>query len=116
MTRFRKHTDAHGSQPKPSMFAKLKESIRHSVFGQSDGSGHGSSAPANPFGRALSNPDNVVDELSRHAIKLTPIVKRRVYEGLSGVPEGLRLGWAQLPQTRGRAFSLGMFIGDDRFA
>ena len=116
MTRFRKHTDAHGSQPKPSMFAKLKESIRHSVFGQSDGNGHGSSAPANPFGRALSNPDNVVDELSRHAIKLTPIVKRRVYEGLSGVPEGLRLGWAQLPQTRGRAFSLGMFIGDDRFA
>lgn len=116
MTRFRKHTDAHGSQPKSSMFAKLKESIRHSVFGQPDGNGHGSSAPANPFGRALSNPDNVVDELRRHAIKLTPIVKRRVYEGLSGVPEGLRLGWAQLPQTRGRAFSLGMFIGDDHFA
>lgn len=32
------------------------------------------------------------------------------------MPEGLVLGWAQLPSTRGRGFSLGIFPDRDHFA
>ena len=70
----------------------------------------------NPFGKALGAPDDIVDELTRNAIHLNPLIKRRILDGLDGVPGRLRLGWAQLPQTKGRAFSIGLFTDDSHFA
>ena len=71
---------------------------------------------ANPFGKALDKPDDIVDELTRNAIRLNPLIKRHVIDGFEGVPGGFRLGWAQLPQTHGHAFSIGLFTDSDHFA
>lgn len=79
----------------------------------------GGSAPraqsGNPFAAALESDGDMVAELSRNAMVLGPLVKRRIIEGLDGVPEGLRLGWAQLPDTGRGMFSLGVFVGRHRF-
>lgn len=58
----------------------------------------------------------IIDELTRHAVALSPVIKRRTFPELENVPEGLVLGWAQLPSTRGRGFSLGIFPDRDHFA
>ncbi|MBW3089350.1 tetratricopeptide repeat protein [Bifidobacterium sp. 82T25] len=75
---------------------------------------------ANPFGDALQEASErkggVIDELTRHAVPLSPVTKRRTFPDLENVPEGLVLGWAQLPQTQGRGFSLGIFPDHDHFA
>lgn len=71
---------------------------------------------ANPFGKALDKPDDIVDELTRNSIRLNPLIKRHVIDGFEGVPGGFRLGWAQLPQTHGHAFSIGLFTDSDHFA
>ena len=71
---------------------------------------------ANPFGKALDKPDDIVDELTRNAIRLNPLIKRHIIDGFEGVPGGFRLGWAQLPQTHGHAFSIGLFTDSDHFA
>ena len=63
----------------------------------------------NPFGKALDTPDDIVGELTRNAIKLNPLIKRHIIKGFEGVPNTLQLGWAQLPQTQGKAFSIGLF-------
>lgn len=73
-------------------------------------------ADANPFGKALDTPDDIVDELTRNAIKLNPLIKRRIIKGLEGIPSTLQLGWAQLPQTQGKAFSIGLFTDNNHFA
>ncbi|MBM6699145.1 tetratricopeptide repeat protein [Bifidobacterium pullorum subsp. saeculare] len=65
---------------------------------------------------ASGAPADPVAELRRHAIALGPLVKRRTFPGLEGVPAGLTLGWAQLPQTRGRGFSIGMFTDRRHFS
>lgn len=70
----------------------------------------------NPFGAALNAPQDVVGELTRNAVRLGTLTKRRVFDGFEGVPGRLRLGWAQLPQTRGQAFSIGLFTDKDHFA
>ena len=57
----------------------------------------------NPFGKALDTPDDIVGELTRNAIKLNPLIKRHIIKGFEGVPNTLQLGWAQLPQTQGKA-------------
>ncbi len=40
-----------------------------------------------PFGKALDKPDDIVDELTRNAIRLNPLIKRHVIDGFEGVPE-----------------------------
>ena len=70
----------------------------------------------NPFGKALDTPDNIIDELTRNAIKLNPLIKRHIIKGFEGVPNTLQLGWAQLPQTQGKAFSIGLFTDTNHFA
>ena len=70
----------------------------------------------NPFGKALDTPDDIVGELTRNAIKLNPLIKRRIIKGFEGVPNTLQLGWAQLPQTQGKAFSIGLFTDTSHFA
>ena len=74
----------------------------------------------NPFGDALreisERKGGIIDELTRHAVALSPVIKRRTFPELENVPEGLVLGWAQLPSTRGRGFSLGIFPDRDHFA
>ncbi|MBT1178670.1 tetratricopeptide repeat protein [Bifidobacterium vespertilionis] len=55
---------------------------------------------------------DMVAELTRHSRPLGPLIKRHVFDhGIDGVPAGLKLGWAQLPELRGRGFSLGVFCG-----
>nr|WP_165775822.1 tetratricopeptide repeat protein [Bifidobacterium scaligerum] len=75
---------------------------------------------SNPFGDALRNvgkhQGGVVDELTKNAVALSPLVKRRVFTQFDNVPDGLSLGWAQLPGTVGRGFSLGVFTDADHFA
>ena len=73
-------------------------------------------ADANPFGKALDTPDDIVDELTRNAIKLNPLIKRHIIKGFEGIPSTLQLGWAQLPQTQGKAFSIGLFTDNNHFA
>lgn len=75
--------------------------------GEDAGSGDGAASAASM---------DPVAELRRHAILLGPLVKRRMFPGLEGVPGGLTLGWAQLPQTHGRGFSLGMFTDRTHFS
>ena len=70
----------------------------------------------NPFGKALNASGNIVDELTRNAIRLNPLTKRHIINGFEGVPGNLHLGWAQLPQTHGHAFSIGLFTDNDHFA
>ena len=70
----------------------------------------------NPFGKALDTPDDIVGELTRNAIKLNPLIKRHIIKGFEGVPNTLQLGWAQLPQTQGKAFSIGLFTDTNHFA
>ena len=70
----------------------------------------------NPFGKALNTPDDIVAELTRNAIKLNPLIKRHIIKGFEGVPNTLQLGWAQLPQTQGKAFSIGLFTDTNHFA
>ena len=80
----------------------------------------GKPAHANPFGEALEEASarsgGIIDELTRHAIALSPLTKRRVFTKLENVPEGLTLGWAQLPSEHSRGFSLGIFTDKDHFA
>lgn len=45
--------------------------------------------------------DAMMAALSEHSVRLTPLIKRRVFPDLPGVPRGVALGWAQL--TSGRA-------------
>ena len=75
-----------------------------------------SAADTNPFGKALDTPDDIVGELTRNAIKLNPLIKRHIIKGFEGVPNTLQLGWAQLPQTQGKAFSIGLFTDTNHFA
>ena len=69
----------------------------------------------NAFEAAVRAPEDMLGELTRHAIRLTPLVKRRLFDGFDGVPETLRLGWAQLPSSGPRSFSLGVFVDRGRF-
>ena len=69
----------------------------------------------NAFEKAVRSPEDMLGELKRQAMTLTPLVKRRLFDGFDGVPETLRLGWAQLPGNGSRSFSLGVFVGRDRF-
>ncbi len=54
--------------------------------------------------------------LSKHSVRLTPLIKRRVFPDLPGVPRGVALGWAQLTSGEGATVSIGLFIGHDRFS
>lgn len=80
---------------------------------------HGSQrgdATQNPFDSRVYAGDDVVDELSKHSIVLNPLINRRAFDGFEGVPQGLKLGWAQLTQTRGQAFSIGVFPSPAHFS
>ena len=62
----------------------------------------------NAFDKAVRSPEDMLGELKRQAMTLTPLVKRRLFDGFDGVPEKLLLGWAQLPGNGSRSFSLGV--------
>ncbi|MBT1165458.1 tetratricopeptide repeat protein [Bifidobacterium simiarum] len=83
-----------GSAPKPSASA--------------DPSGTGSA-----FGDAMRSAADgeraVIEALTRNARPLGPLTKKHILDAMPGVPEGLAVGWAQFPETRGRGFTLGVF-------
>jgi tetratricopeptide (TPR) repeat protein len=53
---------------------------------------------------------------ARWAKPLPLWVKRRVYEGMRLRPQGLALGWVQIPRPASRGFSIGVFPERGRFA
>ncbi|WEV73366.1 hypothetical protein OZX74_05285 [Bifidobacterium sp. ESL0798] len=57
----------------------------------------------------------MMQELLNRSIKLGPMIKRRIFEDFPNVPDGLSLGWAQLPQLDGRFFALGVFLAPNEF-
>lgn len=52
--------------------------------------------------------------LVEQTMELGPLVKCQTFD-FEGVPNGIELGWAQLPQLGGRYFSLGVFVGRRSF-
>lgn len=60
--------------------------------------------------------NEVLASLAKHSHVLHPMVKRRILPVLPGQPEELSLGWAQLPDSRGHGFSLGIFIDRRHFS
>lgn len=67
------------------------------------------------FKAALESPDDMLGELRRRSILLTPLVKRHMFDGFDGVPDTLHLGWAQLPACGPRSFALGVFVDRNHF-
>ena len=113
-----KRTSDHGKHNRAPLLGGLKDSMNALAadLGLSKPKKH----DTNPFGDALQETSErkggIIDELTRHAVALSPVIKRRTFPELENVPEGLVLGWAQLPSTRGRGFSLGIFPDRDHFA
>ncbi|KAB7788672.1 tetratricopeptide repeat protein [Bifidobacterium cebidarum] len=105
-------------QPHTSLLGGLKDSMN--ALASDLGFVKPRKAETNPFGDALrensERKGGVIDELIRRAVPISPVVKRHTFPALENVPEGLVLGWAQLPSTRGRGFSLGVFPDRDHFA
>ncbi|KFI93070.1 putative tetratricopeptide repeat-containing domain protein [Bifidobacterium saguini DSM 23967] len=108
----------HRNKPHTSLLGGLKDSMN--ALAADLGLTKPKKAETNPFGDALRETSErkggVIDELIRHAVPISPVVKRHTFPALENVPEGLVLGWAQLPSTRGRGFSLGIFPDRDHFA
>lgn len=113
-----KRMSNHSERSGPSFLSGLKDSMN--ALASDLGLSKPRQASTNPFGDALSEASErkggIIDELTKHAVSLSPVVKRRSFPALENVPEGLVLGWAQLPSTRGRGFSLGIFPDRDHFA
>ena len=67
----------------------------------------------NPFGDALRETSErkggIIDELTRHAVALSPVIKRPHLPRIGERAGRLVLGWAQLPSTRAVAFRFGIF-------
>ena len=99
-----KRTSDHGKHNRTPLLGGLKDSMNALAadLGLSKPKKH----DTNPFGDALRETSErkggIIDELTRHAVALSPVIKRRTFPELENVPEGLVLGWAQLPSTRGR--------------
>ncbi|MFC5222864.1 tetratricopeptide repeat protein [Bifidobacterium leontopitheci] len=60
--------------------------------------------------------DGMMAELLRHSIRLNPLVKRRAFPDLAGVPRTMSLGWAQLNEGPDATLSIGLFAGADSFS
>ncbi|MCI1832704.1 MAG: tetratricopeptide repeat protein [Bifidobacterium sp.] len=113
MPQFSPFSHEHGTQRRGSAFVHRVAGILQQAFatlkrdgGSPEGAGHAPKADS----------DDVFAELIRHSMTLSPIVKRRILEGIPGVPRGVSLGWAQLPQAHGQTFSLGVFASDNLFS
>lgn len=60
--------------------------------------------------------DDMMSELLRRSIRLNPLIKRRTFPNLEGVPRTMALGWAQLNEGADAKLSIGLFAGADRFS
>ncbi|MBW3091707.1 tetratricopeptide repeat protein [Bifidobacterium sp. 82T10] len=102
----------------PAVIDRLVRTLDARLRGRRPTSGNSS----NPLGAALNTlGDHASDEdllktFKEHAIVLSPFVKRRVFDQLTGVPDGITLGWAQLPVRQGSVLSLGVFSDRTHFA
>lgn len=59
--------------------------------------------------------DGMAEDLTRNATRLTPLTRRHIINGLEGVPEQFKVGWARLPKNQGNTFSIGLFTDKDHF-
>lgn len=94
----------------PAAINRLVRSLDAAVRGAKPASG-------NPFEAALNANGDMLKALADHAITLGPLVRRHLIDGFDGVPEGLTLGWAQLPgKAGGSVLSLGAFTDRAHFS
>ena len=75
-----------------------------------------SSSPSVPDQGAGRHEREALKQLMKSSRALGPLTRRRIFPQFPGVPDGLRLGWAQLPSTRGQQFSLGLFADRRHFS
>ena len=119
MSRHEPHTNEPARAPKADLFARVGRALRGMRRGAGAAAAGGRAAGGDPIAgtvEAMASGDDPVKELARRATLLGPLVKRHVIEGIDGVPEELSLGWAQLPASKGRGFSLGLFTDRSHFA
>ena len=92
-----KRTSNHRKRSRTSLLGELKDSMN--ALAVDLGLVKPAPATADPFGDTLREASErrggVIDELTRHAVALGPMVKRRAFPALETVPDGLLLGWAQ---------------------
>ncbi|WP_372445340.1 tetratricopeptide repeat protein [Bifidobacterium pluvialisilvae] len=88
----------------------------NALGGTTDGTAGDSGTPsmASSFtsdGRRGGGTDDVaaIDRLLDGMRTLNPLVKRRIYDDLPGLPDGLAAGWVQFPETDGQGYSLAVF-------
>ncbi|WEV66709.1 tetratricopeptide repeat protein [Bifidobacterium sp. ESL0769] len=74
-----------------------------------------SSSSSSPRTQGKTRTSAMMQEFFERSVQLGPMVKRHIFEDFPDVPDGLSLGWAQLPQLDGRFFALGMFLAPNEF-
>nr|WP_193786494.1 tetratricopeptide repeat protein [Bifidobacterium biavatii] len=98
----------------PAMIDRLVRTLDARVRGRRPTSGNLFEAALNTAGDHAGDED-LLKAFMEHAIVLSPFAKRRMLD-LDGVPDGITLGWAQLPSKQGSVLSLGVFADRNHFA
>lgn len=84
-----KRMSNHSERSGPSFLSGLKDSMN--ALASDLGLSKPRQASTNPFGDALSEASErkggIIDELTKHAVSLSPVVKRRSFPALENVPE-----------------------------
>ncbi|WEV52142.1 tetratricopeptide repeat protein [Bifidobacterium sp. ESL0704] len=120
MSNFAQHLHDFASSSGFSRFVERAGGIAHRV-NTMVGSGvsrhaAGKAAPASSLHAKDGRGANLMMQgLFNRAVQLGPMVKRHVFEDFPDVPDGVSLGWAQLPQLDGRFFALGVFLAPNEF-
>ncbi|MCH9274957.1 tetratricopeptide repeat protein [Bifidobacterium amazonense] len=99
----------------PAMVDRLVRTLDARVHGRRPTSDNSFGAALNAIGDHASDED-LLKAFRENAIVLSPFAKRRIFDHLAGVPDGITLGWAQLPVKQGSVLALGVFSDRSHFA
>ncbi|MCI1211348.1 tetratricopeptide repeat protein [Bifidobacterium tibiigranuli] len=99
-----------------AIFAKLRSAVHALGVADDGGRRTGADQSAGPSTSSHDGVAGLLDDLRQGALLLPALTKHRMFTQFEGIPSALALGWAQLPQSNGQAFSLGVFMGERHFA
>lgn len=117
MPEFIHDTNEHARSGRGSaIFARLRRAIRSLGMAGDGRRQPGGAHDACPSTSSHDGVAGLLDDLRQGALTLPALTKHRMFTQFEGVPDALALGWAQLPQSNGQAFSLGVFMGERHFA